>query len=174
MNRRWSASVLLAVSLAGCGSTTAVKAAVAGQSLVTGDPVTVTRVVDGDTVHVVDAAGLDTTLRLIGLDSPETKKPRTPVQCGGLAATAYAKDALLGKRVQLVADPTQDTVDRYGRRLGYLRLADGTDYSTEAVRAGVARAYTYDKPALEDPAIQAAEAEARAAGRGGWSSCGWS
>lgn len=163
MNRRWSAGVLLAVSLVGCGT------AVAGE----GDSVTVSKVVDGDTVHVVDRAGHDITVRVIGLDSPETKKPRTPVQCGGLAATAYAKTALLGQRVQLVADPTQDGVDRYGRRLGYLRLADGTDYSTEAVRAGVARAYTYDKPVLEHAAIQAAEDEARAAGRGGWSSCGW-
>jgi len=164
MSGGWSVSVLLSLALAACAPAAAAE----------GQTVTVSKVVDGDTVHITDSSGADITLRVIGLDSPETKKPRTPVQCGGLAATAYAKEMLLGKRVQLVTDPTQDRVDRYGRRLGYLRLADGTDYSTEAVRAGVARAYTYDKPALEDPAIQAAEAEARAAGRGGWSACGWS
>jgi micrococcal nuclease len=76
---------------------------------------------------------------------------------------------MLGQRVDLVTDPTQDRTDRYGRTLAYLVRADGWDYSVEAARAGVAHSYVYDhRPVARYDAIEAAETEAREAHRGLW------
>jgi hypothetical protein len=76
---------------------------------------------------------------------------------------------MVGQRVALVPDPTQDRTDRYGRTLAYLVRADGWDYSVEAVRAGAARSYVYGRtPVSRYEAIAAAETEARDAHRGLW------
>lgn len=81
---------------------------------------TVTEVVDGDTIKV-EVRGFETPVRLIGLDTPETRDPRKPVQCFGPAASARAKRLLPeGQRVILVTDPAQDTRDRYARLLAYV------------------------------------------------------
>ena len=80
----------------------------------------VTRVVDGDTVKV-EVRGVETTVRLVGIDTPETVRPGTPVECFGPAASARTKHLLRpGQAVRLVTDPTQDVRDRYGRLLAYL------------------------------------------------------
>jgi micrococcal nuclease len=130
---------------------------------------TVTKVVDGDTVHATDNRGTTIKVRVLGVDTPETRDPRKPVQCYGPEATAFATAMLQGQRVTLVADATQDRVDRYKRALFYVRLPDGRDYSVEAARAGMARSYVYGgKPVAEHAAIVAAEAEAKAARRGLW------
>jgi micrococcal nuclease len=73
----------------------------------------VVRVVDGDTVVIAP----DTTVRLIGIDTPETVDPRKPVQCFGREASAYAHLLLDGRSVSLEYDPTQGRLDRYGRTL---------------------------------------------------------
>src|SRR6059036_3012154 len=85
----------------------------------------VLRVVDGDTLRVM-VGGRSRSVRLLGIDTPETHRPGTPVECGGPQATASMK-ALVppGTRVQLVSDPGQDRVDRYGRLLAYVRLPSG-------------------------------------------------
>jgi micrococcal nuclease len=76
---------------------------------------------------------------------------------------------MLDQRVALVTDPTQDRTDRYGRTLAYLVRADGWDYSVEAARAGTAKSYVYGGvPVSRYGAIEAAETEARDAGRGLW------
>lgn len=130
---------------------------------------TITRVVDGDTVHATDARGSAVKVRVLGIDTPETRDPRKPVGCFGPEASEFAKKTLLNQRVTLVTDPTQGVVDRYKRVLAYIRLADGRDYSIEAARAGMARSYVYDrKPVAEYVAIEAAQAEAKAARRGLW------
>lgn len=103
---------------------------------------TVTRVVDGDTVHV-SIGGRDADIRLLGVDSPETKKPGTPVQCGGLQATAFAHQHLDGQHVTLTGDPTQQDMDRYHRLLRFIALPDGSDYSVDIAGAGWARSYVY-------------------------------
>jgi endonuclease YncB( thermonuclease family) len=77
-------------------------------------------------------------VRLLGIDTPETKKPGYMLGCWGPEATEFAKTTMAGQRVALVPDPTQDTTDRYGRTLAYLVRSDGWDYSVEAARAGVA------------------------------------
>src|SRR4051812_19757191 len=78
----------------------------------------VTRVVDGDTVAVsIDGAGdEERSVRLLGIDTPETHRPGTPIECGGPEATANMERlAPPGTRVTLESDPSQDRVDRYGR-----------------------------------------------------------
>ncbi|QSE72501.1 thermonuclease family protein [Rhodococcus sp. PSBB049] len=129
----------------------------------------VTAVVDGDTVQVTDAARGTVTVRILGIDTPETKKPGHTVGCWGPEATAFATHTLLNQPVALVADPTQDTVDAYGRTLAYVVKPDGWNYSVEAARAGVAKSYVFDRtPVQQYPAIVAAEDQARTSGTGLW------
>jgi micrococcal nuclease len=69
---------------------------------------TIDYVVDGDTVRIV-SRGFQTTIRLIGIDTPETKRPGYPVQCGGPAASAETTRLLpVGLAVRVVSDPSQD------------------------------------------------------------------
>ena len=107
--------------------------------------------------------------RILGIDTPETKKPGYTIGCWGPQATQFAKGTLLGQAVAVIADPTQDRTDRYGRTLAYLVKGDGWNYSIEAARAGVATSYVYQgDPVSLYPEIVAAEQEARDAQRGLW------
>lgn len=129
----------------------------------------VLRVVDGDTIDIRDDIRGRLRVRVLGIDTPETKKPGYDVGCWGPEATEFARSTLLGQRVALQPDPTQDRTDRYGRTLGYLVRADGFDYSVEAARAGTAKSYVYDGvPVSRYDAIEAAQSEARATLRGLW------
>lgn len=150
----------------------------ATSSVATADPVATTavvlKVVDGDTIDVRDDVRGRLRVRILGIDTPETKKPGNTVGCWGPEATEFAKGTLVGRRVAVVPDPTQDRTDRYGRTLAYLVGADGWDYSVEAARAGAGHSYIYNgKPVLRYVAIVAAEAEARDAGRGLWGPPRW-
>ncbi|WP_328810593.1 thermonuclease family protein [Rhodococcus sp. NBC_00294] len=134
------------------------------------EAVTVTYVVDGDTVDVVTSAGWTTRVRVIGIDTPETKRPETPVQCWGPEATDFARSLLGGRQVGMVTDPSQDEVDDYGRLLRYLVLPDGRNYSIVAAEAGTARSYVHDQsnPPTAAADINDAENRAQAAGVGLW------
>lgn len=83
------------------------------------DPVATTavvlKVVDGDTIDIRDDVRGRLRIRVLGIDTPETKKPGYTVGCWGPEATQFAKDTLLGQRVAFVLDPTQGMYDRYGR-----------------------------------------------------------
>jgi endonuclease YncB( thermonuclease family) len=140
---------------------------------VAADPVATTaevlRVVDGDTIDIRDDTRGRLRVRVLGIDTPETKKPGFTVGCWGPEATEFATSTMLGQRVALVTDPTQDRTDRYGRTLAYLVRADGWDYSVEAARAGAAHSYVYGGvPVSHYAAIEAAEKEAQDALRGLW------
>lgn len=128
----------------------------------------VTNVVDGDTIKI-DRDGQITTLRLIGMDTPETKDPRKPVQCFGQAASDRAHTLLDGQRVRIAEDPSQDTRDKYGRLLVYVYTQDGTLYNRRMIRDGYAHEYTYRVPYQLQREFQAAERQAREQGRGLWS-----
>lgn len=134
------------------------------------DRVFVTRSIDGDTVEISTPTGTRS-VRLIGIDSPESKKPGTPVECYALDAARFAQDVLANHIVKLVPDPTQDDIDRYGRLLRYIELEDGRDFSTMAAMQGTARSYIYDQrhPPQRIAEIQAAERRAAQAQRGIWS-----
>ena len=133
----------------------------------------VLEVVDGDTIRI-GRNGAEETLRLIGLDTPETKDPRKPVQCFGREASARAKQLLGGERVRIAQDPTQDTRDKYGRLLVYVWRTDGMFYNYRTILDGYAHEYTYDVPYQYQAQFRTAEWEARENGRGFWSArtCG--
>jgi micrococcal nuclease len=130
----------------------------------------VLKVVDGDAVDIVDDVRGRLRIRLLGIDTPEAKKPGySVVICWGPEASEFAKSTLLGQRVAFVTDPSQGMYDPFGRALAYLDKGDGWDYSVEAARAGAARSYVYHgNPSARADEIAAAEQEAKAAGRGLW------
>lgn len=73
------------------------------------------RVVDGDTVDVVDDVRGRLRVRILGIDTPETKRPGYTEACWGKQASEFAASTLLNQRVSLIADASQDARDRYGR-----------------------------------------------------------
>lgn len=128
-------------------------------------PLAVTRVVDGDTIKV--STGI--TLRLIGIDTPETVDPRKPVQCFGREASNHAHQLLDKSSVSLEFDPTQGRLDRYGRTLAYVWMSDGRMFNELMIADGYAHEYTYDLPYRYQDQFIAAERAARDAPRGLWS-----
>jgi micrococcal nuclease len=130
----------------------------------------VVRVVDGDTILVALAGGREERVRLIGVDTPETVKPDTPVQCFGKRASSYSHRLLDGRDVRLVADAEER--DRYGRLLAYVyREPDELFVNAALVSGGYARTLTIapnDRFAARFAVLAAA---ARKAGRGLWSAC---
>jgi endonuclease YncB( thermonuclease family)/PKD repeat protein len=148
----------------------------------------VTGVIDGDTIKV--RRGLQRyTVRLIGIETPETRKPGTSVECGGKEATSrmfrlgftrprdrsrdglYDRKGGKGRRVRVTTDPTQGPRDRYGRLLAYVASAQGS-FARAQLRAGWARVYVSEKPFMRLATFQAAEASARKDSRGIWAQCG--
>jgi endonuclease YncB( thermonuclease family) len=135
----------------------------------------VTSVIDGDTLKVKLANGTRTTVRLIGIDTPETKKPGTPVQCGGRDATARMKQLALrngkGRRVTITTDPSQDLTDRYGRLLSYVSAA-GTDLGHTMVASGWAATYVYGGVDFQRvSAYRSAQRSAKSARKGVYRKC---
>jgi micrococcal nuclease len=121
----------------------------------------VVKVVDGDTLHVL-VDGRDETVRIIGINAPETD------ECWGAEATQAAARLLEGASVALIADPTQADRDRYGRLLRSVVLPDGTDVGLRLISDGDADEYTYDNAYANQQAYREADAAAAAAGRGLW------
>jgi micrococcal nuclease len=109
----------------------------------------VSRVVDGDTVHV-QIGTRDERVRLIGIDTPEIG------QCDAARATALARRFAEGRTVILVGDPTQATRDRYGRLLAYVIVAGRGDLGLRELLHGYARVYIYDRPFARLPAYRRA------------------
>jgi len=98
-----------------------------------------TRVVDGDTI-VVHVAGKEESVRLIGVDTPETVHPSKPVEYFGKEASAFTKQMVEGKHVRLEYDWQRR--DKYGRLLAYVYLEDGTFLNAEIIKQGFGFAYT--------------------------------
>jgi micrococcal nuclease len=120
------------------------------------------RVVDGDTI-VLDG---NETVRLIGVDTPETKDPRRPVQYYGAEASAFTKKLVEGKNIRLEYD--QEQKDKYGRTLAYIYLEDGTFVNAEIIKQGIGFAYIkYPFKYLDQ--FYAMEREARIKEIGFWS-----
>jgi micrococcal nuclease len=119
-------------------------------------PAEVVRHIDGDTVvvriaHPPPELQTQETIRMIGVDTPETVHPNKPTQPFGPEASAFTKEQLLGKQVYLAFD--WDLRDRYGRLLAYLYIIEeiekreearvGTCFNTRLIREGYAYAYRY-------------------------------
>ena len=131
--------------------------------------VLVTDVVDGDTINVLRGRRQET-VRLIGVDTPETGRPDTPVQYYGPEAALFTRRALLEKRVRLefeVPGRPGGATDKYDRTLAYAFTDDGKNFNLEIIRQGFGRAYT-KYPFRYQAAFVKAEQAARKAGRGMW------
>jgi micrococcal nuclease len=132
-------------------------------------PVMVSNVFDGDTI-VVLRDGKEVTIRLIGVDTPETGRPDTPVQFYGPEASEFTRRSLLGKEVRLEFEAPGrpgGATDKYGRTLAYVITGDGTNFDLELVRLGYGRAYT-KYPFRYQKDFEKAEKAARKAGLGMW------
>jgi endonuclease YncB( thermonuclease family) len=125
----------------------------------------VTRVVDGDTVKVkVD--GKEESIRIIGIDSPEST---TSTECFGAEASAKAKEFLEGKWVQLEKDDSQSERDKYSRLLRYVWFDNGTDFGRRMIEEGYAHEYTYNVPYNKQAQYKTTYEEAKNTKRGLWS-----
>lgn len=125
--------------------------------------------VDGDTI-AVKMNGKTESVRMIGVDTPETHKPNSPVQCYGPAAAAYTKNLIGDQKVRLEADPTNQNRDRYNRLLRYVYLPDNRLVNQELVSNGYGFAYT-SFPFTKKDAFVASEQQAKEAAKGLWSNC---
>ena len=125
--------------------------------------------VDGDTI-AVKMNGVTETVRFIGVDTPETHKPNTPVQCYGPAAAAYTKNRVGSQRVRLVSDSLSTNRDRYNRLLRYVYLPDGTNLDEQLVAKGYAFAYV-SFPFTKSDEFSAAQKNAQTNHLGLWGNC---
>lgn len=128
----------------------------------------VVSVVDGDTIKI-NLNGTTETLRLIGIDTPETVDPRKPVQCFGKEASNKAKELLSGQKVRIEKDSTQGDRDKYGRLLVYVWREDGLFFNEYMVKQGYAHEYTYDTPYKYQAQFKSDEIYARTNQLGLWS-----
>jgi micrococcal nuclease len=129
----------------------------------------VLEVIDGDTVVVALADGSTDTVRLLGVDTPETHHPTKPVECFGPEAAAFTARRLTGRAVQLEGDI--EARDLYDRRLAYV-LLDGKRFNDELLGRGYARLLVLDPNRAHARDLLAAELDARRHDRGLWGECG--
>ena len=125
------------------------------------DVVRVKRVIDGDTILLANGERV----RLIGVNTPETKHPQKPVERFGKEASLFTKRMVEGKEVRLEFDWQKR--DKFGRLLAYVYLMDGTFLNAEIIKQGYGFAYTkYSFKYLEE--FRGYEREAREAKKGLW------
>lgn len=130
----------------------------------------VVSVIDGDTFkakvgrHVI-------TVRLLGIDTPETVDPRKPEQCYGIEASNETKKILAGQSVRLQLNPDREEKDRYGRYLAYAYLADNTLLNKYLIENGFAREYTYGKSYVFQTDFKESEETAKKNRIGLWGVC---
>jgi endonuclease YncB( thermonuclease family) len=124
---------------------------------------TVTRVVDGDTIEISPSVEGLSTVRLIGVDTPETHGGTQPY---GPEASDFTRQHLEGKEVSLELDV--EKVDPYGRLLAYVYLPDGEMFNETLVEEGYAQVATFPPNVKYVDRFLEAQREARTANRGLW------
>ena len=127
----------------------------------------VVQIVDGDTVVVHDG-GVERTIRLAGVDSPELGDPSGKGQHAAWMAAMWMREFCMGEIVVVVPDPRQDLLDQYGREVAFLiRQPEGSIVNVELVRAGHARA-TPEHECTLALELHELEVRARTTRRGMW------
>jgi micrococcal nuclease len=142
--------------------------------LVTIDPKAyykVVSVIDGDTFQA-DINRKLITVRVLGIDTPETVDPRKPIGCYGKEASSQAKELLAGRQVRLVSNPDRERTDKYHRYLLYVYRDDGLFYNEYMIEHGFAHEYTFNHESYQfQSEFKKAESEAKASGAGLWRAC---
>lgn len=132
----------------------------------------VVRAVDGDTLEVRLDDGDTETVRVIGVDTPETVKPDTPVQCFGPRASAFEHRTVEGHRVRLLVGV--EPRDVYGRLLAYVWVLGRSRerfLEVELLRRGLARTLTFHPNDRFAPKFEELEQTAAESGKGLWNAC---
>ena len=117
----------------------------------------VVRVSDGDTFTLLVKGNRQVKVRMYGIDAPEMKGNQPYCR----KAKDFLAELIAGKTVKVEVQST----DRYGRKVGITRLADGTDVNRQMIKNGLAWHYSYYDNSAD---YAKAEKEARAAKRGLW------
>jgi micrococcal nuclease len=128
----------------------------------------VLRAVDGDTLEVRLDGGAVETVRVIGVDTPETVKPDTPVQCFGPQASAFEHRTVEGRRVRLLLGVERR--DIYGRLLAYVWV-HGRFLEAELLRRGLARTLPFPPNTRFAERFAGLQAVAARSGQGLWGAC---
>jgi endonuclease YncB( thermonuclease family) len=163
---RWFAAVVVAFLACGCAHD-------GGQSAAAGSDgqASVVRVIDGDTI-VAKLGDSEEHVRLIGIDTPETHKPGTPVECFGPEASAHLAD-LIPPGTSLRLERDRESRDVYGRLLAYVyRQSDGLFVDLAMVKDGFAGPLAIAPNTAHRVEIDSAASAARAARLGLWGACG--
>lgn len=129
---------------------------------------TVVEVIDGDTIVVQFADANVATVRILGVDTPETKHPEVGVECFGPEASAYAQSRLAGRAVRVEFD--REIRDKYGRLLAHVWI-DGSRFGDELLRNGLAEWFVLPPNGLYARAQLHLELSARAGRVGMWNAC---
>ena len=148
-------------------------AVISGPTKLDGPLYKVVSVVDGDTIKV-ELNGKKETIRFIGMDTPETKDPRKPVQCYGPEAYSRMQHYAQSKSVRLESDPSQGDRDKYDRLLRYVYTEDGKNIAYQMIKEGYAREYTYSKAYVYQGEFKQAQKYAKDNSQGLWAAntCG--
>lgn len=164
-----AALVALVALLAGCSELPAPGPQTTPSPTVDGQA-TLVRVVDGDTV-VARIAGHDERVRLIGIDTPESVKPTSPVECFGKEASRHLTSLLpSGTALRLVGDA--EPRDRYGRLLAYVyREPDGLFVNEAMARDGFAAPLSIPPNVAHRAQLVAAARTAHGSRKGLWGAC---
>lgn len=112
-------------------------------------------------------SGKTKAIRLIVVDTPESVKPNSPVQCYGHKASAFTKQHLDDTTVRLVADPEGD---KYNRLLRYVYLQDGTLWNQRLIASGHGFAYL-SFPFSKSQDFAVSQPAAQSAKLGLWATC---
>ncbi len=130
-------------------------------------------ILDGDTfkVQVNEKETKEITVRMLGIDTPETVDPRKPAQCYGREASNETRSLLSGQKVQLKLNPTREVRDKFGRYLAYVYREDGLFVNGYLLKEGFAREYTYGKAYEMQREFRKLEREAEKQDKGLWSKC---
>ncbi len=134
--------------------------------------VRVEKISDGDTIRIDPWWGRPRRVRLLGIDTPETVKPGSAVECFGPEASAYLATLLRNYRVRIAFDPSQGIFDDDDRLLAYVYRIDGTFVNLDLIQKGFAEEWTYRKDHLHQEEFRKAEDAARAKRVGRWGECG--
>lgn len=128
---------------------------------------TVTRVVDGDTVEITPAIDGVEDVRLIGVDTPETRDPDCGKQPYADEATAFTTSELEGEQVELEFDEERE--DRYGRLLAYLYpQGEQARFNETLLREGYGQVATFPPNTRYVERFEEVQEEARSRGLGIW------
>jgi micrococcal nuclease len=139
-------------------------------SFASGPNATVVRIVDGDTI-VARVDGTDERVRMIGIDTPESVKQDSPVECFGPEASQHLKELIppgTAVRLELDVEPR----DKYDRLLAYVFRGDDELFVNRAMVAdGYAESFVYKPNVAFTSTLQEASRAAKSAGTGLWTAC---